>query len=138
MKKSKKIVTKLVVAGMVISGMLSSCEKDAHTPPALVFKTGASYTSADDTVAKNTSITVGITADKTEDELKTYNISYAYDGAATSTSKENYTVSSKEEDHYTKDYTFTTRNQAGTEKWSFTMTDRDGNIATKSITLIVQ
>ncbi|MBD0276659.1 MAG: hypothetical protein ICV51_14960 [Flavisolibacter sp.] len=123
---------------IVIVFTISSCKKDPHVPPDIQFKTGSGYTSGDATVAKNTAITVGIIAVKTEDELRTYNISYAYDNAATTTTAQTFTISKNEENHYEKDYTFTTRNQTGTERWIFTVTDRDGNIAQKQIVLTIQ
>ena len=107
--------------------ILSSC--DPHVPPSIEFKTGGNYTSSDVTVAAGSSITVGIIAKKKEDDMKRYNISYAFDGAKATQSKESFTLSGAEEKNYEKDYTFTVRNQAGTEDWFFVITDRDGNIA---------
>jgi hypothetical protein len=115
----------------------SACENDAHIPPTVTFKTGGNYTSNDATVAKSASITVGIIADKKEDDMKTYNISYAYDGATSTTTKETFTLSSSENVHYEKDYTFTVRAQAGVEEWFFVITDKDGNIAKLKIKLTV-
>lgn len=116
---------------------LISCEEDEHVPPAISFKTGGNYTSANATVAKGASVTVGITADKKEDDMKTYNISYAYDGATTTATKETFTLTSSEAVHYEKDYTFNVRNDAGTEEWFFVITDKDGNIAKLSLKLTV-
>ena len=112
---------------------LGSCDK--RTPPSIAFKTGTGYTSANATVAKGASVKVGITASKKEDDMKTYNISYAYDGASSTTTKETFTLTGNEVTSYDKDYDFTVRNQAGTEDWSFTITDKDGNIAKLSIKL---
>lgn len=116
--------------------VLNSC--DPHTPPSITFKTGGDYTSADATVAQGASVTVGIIAKKKEDDMKRYNISYAYDGASSTTTKESFTLTGDDQKNYDKDYTFNVRNQAGTEKWSFVITDRDGNIARLSLTLTVE
>ena len=51
--------------------------------------------------------------------------------------KETFTLTGNEVNNYDKDYDFTVRNQAGTEDWSFTITDKDGNIAKLSIKLTV-
>jgi hypothetical protein len=117
--------------------VFSACEEDEHKPPTIAFKTDAGYTAASATVGKGETIKVGITANKVEDDMKTYNISYAFDGATSTTTKETFTISGTDQQHYDKDYTFTTRNQAGTETWYFTITDRDGNIAKLSFTLTV-
>jgi hypothetical protein len=131
---------KFLLVAISIIAVMASCEKegDKHVPPDVVFKTAAGYTSADATVGQADSILVGIVATKTEDDMKTFNVSYAYDGAGTTTTAFNLPLSGSQEESFTTDYIIVTRSQAGTEKWSFTITDRDGNITTKSITLTVQ
>ena len=140
MKKSNSFRTAfftMLIAASFIS-LFSSCEKDTHKPPTVTLTSTAGYTSADATVAKGAVIKVGVTVDKVEDDLNTYNISRAYDGASTNTSYYTYSMNSSEYTHYAKDTTFTTRNVAGTEKWFFTITDHDGNQTQKTITLTVQ
>jgi hypothetical protein len=117
--------------------LIFSCEKDEHKPPKVVFKTGGSYTSSDATIAQNTSVTFGIKATKTEDELKTLNVSYAFDGATTTTTYNTISLSKSEEKGFEKDVTITTRSQSGTEKWIFTVTDKDGNMANVTATITV-
>ncbi|HEY9008889.1 MAG TPA: hypothetical protein VIM75_22290 [Ohtaekwangia sp.] len=116
--------------------LMWSC--DPHVPPSIEFKTGANYISQDTTVAKDTSLTVGIIARKKEDDMKTYNISYAYDGAQSTTTQQTFTLTGSEEQYYEKDYTFRVRNQAGVEEWSFVITDRDGNIAKLKLKITVK
>ncbi len=128
----------LAVVLISSSFFIVSCEKDARTPPDMSFKTGSTYVSADVTLPMDTTIKVGITATKTEDELNTYNVSYAYDGATTTTTSQTFELTKDDEESYTKDVNITTRSVAGTEKWSFTITDKDGNTTVKSITLTVQ
>jgi protease II len=122
---------------ILFSIIFFSCEKDEHKPPTVVFKTGGSYTSSDATIAQNTSVTFGIKATKTEDELKTLNVSYAYDAATTTTTYSTITLSDAEEKGFEKDVVITTRSQTGTEKWIFTVTDKDGNMANVSATITV-
>jgi hypothetical protein len=130
-----KILSILFIVALV---SFSSCELfDPHKPPSISFKTGTDYTSEDVTVAKGTTIKVGVIGNKEEDNMKTYNISYSYDAATTTTTKETFTLSGSEEQHYEKDYDITTRSESGIEKWYFTITDRDGNIAKLSLTLTV-
>jgi hypothetical protein len=111
---------------------------DPHVPPSIEFKTGGDYTSTDVTVAPGTELTVGIIAKKKEDDMKRYNISFAYDGASSTTTKESFNLSGDEEKNYDKDYTFAVRNTPGIEAWHFVITDRDGNIAKLSLTVTVQ
>jgi len=131
-----KNVTLLVLTAIVFS--ITSCEIfDKHVKPDIQFKTGTGYTSTDVSVVKGSTIKVGIKADKTEDAMKTFNVSYSFDGTTTTTTKDTFTLSGDQETHYDKDYEFTVRNQAGKEQWFFTITDRDGNIAQLSVTLTV-
>ena len=117
-----------------------ACKKqnDPHIPPDVVFKTGGNYTSTDLTVGLEDTLTIGIVATKTEDDMKSYNVSYAYDGSTTTTTFYNYLLDATEYTSYSHDIDITTRNQAGTERWVFSIVDRDGNITQKTINLTVQ
>lgn len=119
---------------------ISGCKKEdeeAEIPPLLELKTGADYIAADATVAQSTTIKVGIIATKTEDDLLTFNVSYAYDGSSSTTSQETVDITGAGKTLFEKDVTITTRGQAGTEKWFFTITDVDGNMVQEVITLEV-
>jgi len=117
---------------------LSSCKKDPGILPDISFKTDNGYTSTDATIAKNTSFKVGINAAKTEspDVLKTFNISVSFDGGA-STTVYAETLTPAQGDKYMYEFNRTTRNQSGTEKYFFTITNRDGLINTITLTITV-
>jgi len=136
----KKIKNSLVsFTFALISLYLIACKKDQHNPPKLEFKIASGYVSSDRILPKDTTIHIGIIATKTEDEFKTYNASYFYDNSSTSNTLENVTISKSEEDGFTRDYsTIKTRNQAGTEKYTFTVVDKDGNVGTISLNFTVQ
>jgi hypothetical protein len=135
--RGRKII--YFIAFFLLLGVLScKKKKDAHVPPNVVFKTGANYISDNATVTKQDTLTVGIVATKTEDDLKSYNASCAYDGASNTVTFYNYFMSASEYEHYDKDLQIVTRPQAGTEKWVFSIVDRDGNITQKSFTLTVK
>jgi hypothetical protein len=136
-----KTLFKIFLFGFLTLALISSCKKkksDPHVPPNVSFKTGGIYTSGDKTVNRNDSVLVGIIATKTEDDLKSYNVSYYYDGATSSTTFYNYLLSASEINAYDHDIKIMTRNQAGSEKWVFSIVDRDGNITQKTILLSVQ
>ena len=118
--------------------LLSSCEKDKMIPPTIDFTTGADYVSADGHLAVNTAFKIGVTAKRTEpnDDLKTFIVTRSYDGGAEATI-DNITIPVAQAGEFTKDYPLTTRNQNGTEKYTFTVTNRDGLITTKSLTITV-
>ncbi len=135
-----KITLKTSILFLVLAfGTISfSCEKDEMIPPTIDFTTGTGYTSADSHIALDTDFKIGITAKRTEDkdDLKTFVVTRSYDGGA-ETTIDNVTLTSAQGAEFTKDYDLTTRNTAGTEKYSFTVTNRDGLITTKTITITV-
>lgn len=107
-------------------------------PPTLDFISGAGYTTTDAHVALNTAFKIGVDAKRTEkdDDLKTFIVTRSYDGG-TEVTIDNVVIVAAQAAEFTKDYNLTTRNQAGTEKYTFTVTNRDGLITTKSITITV-
>ena len=125
----------LVLAFGIIS---FSCKKDEMIPPTIDFTTGSGYTSADSHIALDTDFKIGVTAKRTEDkdDLKTFVVTVSYDGGA-ETTIDNVTIPAAQAGEFTKDYDLTTRNIAGSEKYSFTVTNRDGLITTKTITIAV-
>ena len=121
-------------------GFTTSCkdeEEDERVPPDLSFKTGANYTFANKIVGMGDSVLVGCVVTKKEDDLKSFNISVSYDGGALSTRFNHFTTGA-EVGGYAHDYWIVTRSQAGTEKWVFTVVDKDGNQTQKNIVLTVQ
>lgn len=133
---------KNIVSIFILSFVLfcvCSCEKDEGKLPNIAFKTGANYVSADKIVGLNDTITVGITASKSEevDVLKTFDVSRIFDGGL-SFSILNESLTGAQGDNYDRDVEIITRNQAGTEKYDFTVVNRDGLRNTVSITLTVQ
>jgi len=132
----KKYILLLLVVTIFIS-----CQKkktDPHVPPDVTLKIGNNFITSDCTLGKQDTVWVGITATKTEDDLKSYNVSFAYDGVATTTTFYNYLMNANELNGYSKDIQIITRNQNGSERWVFSIVDRDGNITQKTIKITVQ
>lgn len=140
----KKLVFTATIIAVLATALvnLSSCEKDEGKLPNIAFKTGTvggvTYTSADATVASGTVVIVGINASKAEDKdvLKTFNVSKSIDGAA-AVSITTTTLTGSQQDSYSVDYPITAGAAGHTEKWSFTVTNRDGLTNTISLTLTV-
>lgn len=148
MKKNKNTNSKLkkncgkiftIAACLLSLSFISSCEKDEGKLPNISFKVGPGYTSGNGSIAKNTAFVIGIDASKAEDKdvLKTCDISLSADGGVeNSVFSENLSGSSNE-NTYSKDVTFTTRNQTGTEKYTCTVINRDGLKNSVALTLTV-
>jgi len=127
-----------IILFSIIFATFSSCKKDEGKLPNISFKNGAGYTSGDITVAKGTAILMGINASKAEDKdvLKTFDCSQVYDGGS-SNSIASETLSGSNGDNYSKDITITTRNVTGTEKYTFTVVNKDGLKNSVTLTLTV-
>lgn len=106
--------------------------------PNIAFKTGPDYISSNSTVGKEEVVVFGITASKAEkkDPLKKFNVSVSFDGGDNTTLIQK-DLDSSQGDNFDEDVEITTRNQAGTEKYTFTVTNRDGLINQVTVTLTV-
>lgn len=126
---------RLLLLGLV-AGSVMACRKetDPRVPPAMVFRTGPGYTAMNDSVSLSDTLLIGVIIDRTEDPLIALNISVAYDGAG-STTVRNVPLNGE---HVEVDEVVATRAQAGTERWIFSVTDRDGNVTTRDLLLWVQ
>lgn len=136
----KKIINAFVTMTVLFSILsIAACEKDEGKLPNIAFKTGGNYTSADKTVNKGETITVGIDASKAEDKdvLKTFDASKSTNGGA-ATSFVNETLSGSSVDSYSKDLTIVADTTSGSSKYTFTVVNRDGLINSVSLTLTVK
>ena len=132
----KKLNFLFIILLAVTSFVSCKKEEDEGKLPNIAFKTGAGYVSADIILKKDTTVTIGIDASKSEvvDVLKTFDASKSYDGG-TASSFYSETLTGSKGDVYSKDVTITTRNQDGTEKYTFTVVNRDG--LKNSVSIIV-
>lgn len=136
----KTIDVLLITSMLTFTFGLTSCKKnvDPHIPPDVTFNSSPGYLSGDAVVGLEDTLTTEMTATKTEDDLKSYNISVAYDGATATTTFFNYAVDASEYGGFTKTVNIITRNTPGSEKWVFSVVDRDGNITQNEFILTVE
>lgn len=133
----KTIFKVLFPAAMLL---FASCEKDEGKLPNISFKTGGSYISSDATIAGGTTILMGIDASKSEDRdvLKKFNISRSVNGGAES-SLQDKSLSSSEEDKFSTDFSFKLDTIKGqTNKFIYTVTNRDGLTNQVALTVTVK
>ena len=134
----KKKYFNLIV--FTVLSVISACEKDKGLLPNISFKTGTTYISKDTTLSAGTDFTIGINASKAEtvDVLKQFNLSKSVNGGVAVTE---YTKSltGTEGDSYSYDYFNTLENNPGqVNKYTFTVTNRDGLINQVSISITIQ
>jgi len=135
--KLKNII--LTAATLLLLSALNSCTIDPGNLPNIAFKTGGKFISSNTTVKQGDTILIGINASKAEDVdvLKKFDISRSYDGALES-SVYNTDLIGISGDQYAYDYYSIARKQAGTEKYTFTVINRDGLKKSVSLQLTVQ
>jgi hypothetical protein len=122
MKKVKLFIL-MLLAGTTM--FVSSCSKDKNTTPTITFIGGTGYYSVNATVVAGTIIKVGINAAKGPDgaNLKEYKIERIFNN--------NSLTVFDTTNMSTANFTFTnfmvTQQVAGSEKFKFEITDKDGN-----------
>ena len=127
-----------IIPGLLFGALLlaAGCKKetDPRVHPSLTFKSSVGYTAADDSVPQQDTLKIGAVIDKTEDPLISMNITRTYDSDPSLSLQD---VSLTGQEHIEYDFSLITRAQAGTEKYTFSVLDRDGNITSKTIALTV-
>jgi hypothetical protein len=122
----KSFFKMVALAGLLVT--FSNCDKDEGKLPEITFKSGGNYVSGDASVSKGSTIVLGITAKKTEDEdvLKKFDISLSKNGGGSS-SVFNKDLSGSEGDNFDYDYSTKLDTVAGqTYKYTLSVTNRDG------------
>jgi hypothetical protein len=140
-KKMKLNFLKTLIGTLVITLLLTACSKDNNGSqsegPKLTLKTGAGYTSSSSTIGKAASFKVGIIAEKNTADLLVYLVRYSVDGGPEMSSFDT-PITGTDRQRFEYDINLITRNQAGTEKWIFEVSDVNGKLTRKEITLTVQ
>ena len=140
MKKISRIILAILFIVQIMF-TFSSCKKeeDEGLLPLITLKTGAGYIAKDSTVAKSFAFKIGVDAAKAEanDVLTKMIISVSYDNGADSVLVSD-TLTGTQGSAYSKDFTGTTRNVSGTEKYTFKVINKDGLINTAMVKLTVQ
>lgn len=132
--KTKKIIFGMLLAVTVGFASCKKEEDEQMIPPGLAFKTGGTYVSADVTLPQNDTVMIGINATKSEaeDVLTHLTVTRTYDGTTSTTIND---VGGLTVDNINWDHQIITRSVAGTEKYTVTVTNRDGLTTTKSVTI---
>jgi hypothetical protein len=124
---------------VLLSGLMpviSSCKKE-DKPPVLSFRVDPSHTSTDVHVAPGTTLVVGVICEQGTDPMKLVYSEVAYDGANVDSLYARHYVPDGTT-RFEMDFTITTRNETGTERWTFNVNDRDGRLTEKEIRIVCQ
>ena len=131
--KTKNLL--LFIALFTFGGIVfTACEEDPDLlpdPPTITFKGGGTYTSSDASVAAGSAITAGITASDA-DKIESFKLTIEYSSNPGNPFTMDSVVNSKTFDY---DITRTTQAVAGTETWTFSVTNKEGRTANVSFTI---
>jgi hypothetical protein len=126
MRKIQLLAGLLLLSGTIF---ISSCKKDSTTtdvtyPPTVNFKGGTAYTSINTTLFTGQEFLVGITAQANATSgKKLVNFKAARTFNNITTVEVNTTIDS---DNFTWEQQFFANTNVGDERWTFTITDKDG------------
>ena len=132
----KKLVSYLAVALLFVS--VASCEKDKGLLPNIAFITTDGYTYQDGAVSVGSDLKAGITASKAEDKdvLTKFTVTRSVNGGAEEEVLSE-DLTGEDGNSFSADVNFTTGSTPGTEKYTFTVVNRDGLINNVRFTLTV-
>lgn len=134
MKSALKMICLLLI--VVASGCKKE-DEDEGLLPSIAFKTGAGYISKDSTLTVSTTFTIGVTANKTEDEdyLKKFIISKKT-GAAASTTIYSKDLTDAEKNSFGYDFNTSADSLVSNTEYTFSIVNRDGLL--NSVALKIQ
>lgn len=128
MKKTMFLFGMLLLAGAMV---FTSCKKDddeeptVDLTPILNFIGGAGYTDTDATLAPSSAFKVGITAEEnanSQKNIESFKVVRTFNNVPTTV----YEDDNIGEPTYTKELDLVANTESGVERWTFTVTDKDG------------
>lgn len=138
MKKTMYLFGLLILAGAMV---VSSCKKDDDEDPApvdlspvLTFVGGAGYTDSDTELPPSSTFKVGINAfanSTSNTDLASLVVVRTFNNTPTTVFEEN----NINDDTYTNEWDLVANTQSGEERWTFTLTDEDGE--SKQLAIVI-
>jgi hypothetical protein len=129
---------KALPALLGVISVLLACTKDeavdGSSAASITFRTDSGHVFMNDTVGLGDTLRVGVIVNDGTDALDHFFLSVAYDGGLTEY-RDTVPVNS---DPFTYEAMLIMRQQAGTEKWTFTVQEPDGDRTLRSLTFLVQ
>lgn len=128
MKKTMYLFGLLLLAGAMV---FTSCKKDDDDPepvdltPVLTFIGGAGYTDGDASLDPSSTFKVGINASEnatSKSDIKKFEVVRTFNNVPSTV----YTDDDINEANYTWEQDLISNTQTGDERWTFTVTDKDG------------
>lgn len=123
---------------LVISVALIACERDdparPERNPSIDFRADSGYVYRSDTFPMNDTLRVGVTVIQGDDALRTFKVFASYDGAG-GAMVDSLPITGGA---LTFEKTIITRDVTGSERWTFWVQERDGDIVRRALTFTVE
>lgn len=132
MNKSTSLFLSLIISVATIT-LVNSCGEEKSTPPVITFRTTSAYVSVDTTIYRNTVFNIGIEGKKTGTDgvLTGCTIQRSTNGGADSTIQQMSFVTQ----YFSQFYSYNTPDSGNADKYTFTLTERDGGSSSISVTV---
>ena len=130
-KKVSLLLSAIASITTVVS--VNSCGEEKTTPPLVTFRTSSVYVSVDTTIYRNTVFNIGIEAKKTGTDglLSGCTIQRSSNGGADSTIQQMSFVTQ----YFSQFYSYLAPDSGNADKYTFTVTERDGSSSSVSVTV---
>lgn len=131
------IFSSLALVAVAITLTAASCNRDDAKPavnPTIQFIMDEGFTYQSDTVALGDTLMVGVRINKGDDGMNFFKVLSKYDNAA-EVVQDSLPIGS---DSFAFDKVIRLRPFAGTERWTFSVQETDGDIIRRSLTFVVQ
>lgn len=133
-----RIFTPLALTALCLTLASASCNRDDDDSPtanpSIDFVTDEGYTYLSDTVPQGDTLLVGVRIRRGDDRLSSFKVLSVYDGGQETT----HDSLAFTADTLAFDKEIHLRPQAGTERWTFWVQERDGDVIRRSLTFTVQ
>jgi hypothetical protein len=130
-------IVRSLPAILLLALLFSACEKDDSKPtvtPTIKFLTWEGYTFRNDTVGMQDTLRVGVVIERGTDAMHSFKVTSSYNGA-TPIVRDSLPLGM---DSFEFEKVIITRNQPGSERWSFEIRENDGDIIRRALTFTVQ
>jgi hypothetical protein len=126
-----------IVIGLALL-LATGCDKDEPDDlvnPSIQFRGDSTFTYANDTVGLQDTVLFGVIVTEGSESLRSFKVVRSYDGPYGGITLDSvpYTGSP-----FTYIHSFVMRDQAGTERYNFSVLDEHGNTINRALTLTVQ
>ena len=131
------LLSRYILFAILVLASFTACEKKDPAKPAvnptIQFRTGEGYTHTNETVNPGDEVLIGVLIERGTDAMHHFKVTVSYDGGTPQVT-DSLPMGI---DSFEFDKLVITRQQAGTERWSFNVVENDGDVIRRALTFTV-